>query len=69
MLLEAPISIDEVKNAIWACGGDRASGPNGFTFQFLKMYWSTFCDGIMEFIRYFEAYGKLAKGCNSPLLL
>lgn len=68
MLLEAPISIDEVKNAIWACSGDRALGPDGFTFKFLKTYWNTFYDGIMDFIRYFEFYGKLAKGCNSSFI-
>lgn len=37
--LEAPFSVDEVKKAVWACGGDKALGPDGLTFKFTKKYW------------------------------
>nr|XP_043616269.1 uncharacterized protein LOC122588209 [Erigeron canadensis] len=28
--LETPFSVDEIKNAIWSCGGNKAPGPDGF---------------------------------------
>ena len=34
--LEVEFSEDEVKSAVWSCGSDRAPGPDGFTFKFLK---------------------------------
>ncbi|XP_023753430.1 uncharacterized protein LOC111901792 [Lactuca sativa] len=36
--LEEPFSLAEVKSAIWACGPDRAPGPEGFSFTFLKQH-------------------------------
>ncbi|GJT60696.1 RNA-directed DNA polymerase, eukaryota, reverse transcriptase zinc-binding domain protein [Tanacetum coccineum] len=34
--LESNITMDEVKNAVWECGSDKAPGPDGFTFAFVK---------------------------------
>lgn len=34
--IEAPFTIDEVKKATWACGGDKALGPDRLTFKFIK---------------------------------
>lgn len=36
--LEAPISLIEIKKAVWACGNEKAPGPDGFTFKFIKKY-------------------------------
>ena len=33
--LEADVSIEEVKRAVWDCGIDKSLGPDGFTFGFL----------------------------------
>lgn len=66
--LEAPISMDEVKNAIWSCGGDKAPGPDGLTFKLLKRFWSCFTTDVMKFIQHFEESGSLARGCNSSFI-
>lgn len=62
--LEAPILEEEIKNAIWECGGDRAPGPNGFTFQFIKAFWEDLKGDILKFLQFFEAFGTFDKGCN-----
>ncbi|GKC98504.1 RNA-directed DNA polymerase, eukaryota, partial [Tanacetum coccineum] len=31
----------EIKRAVWDCGPDKYPGPDGFTFEFFKKYWST----------------------------
>ncbi|XP_023767976.1 uncharacterized protein LOC111916545 [Lactuca sativa] len=60
--IEEPFSTEEIKRAIWACGGDKAPGPDGFTFDFIKKIWDVLKGDIMEFIKYFEIYGTLERG-------
>ncbi|GJT89402.1 hypothetical protein Tco_1071119 [Tanacetum coccineum] len=36
--LERPIIREEIKRAIWDCGGDRAPGPDGYTFKFFTSF-------------------------------
>lgn len=63
--MEGDISADEVKRAVWDCGNDKAPGPDGFTFKFLKKYWEVLKGGIMAYINHFEKWGRLSRGCNS----
>ncbi|XP_035830838.1 uncharacterized protein LOC110866714 [Helianthus annuus] len=37
-----PFSVTEIKEAIWECVGDRAPGPDGFNFKFIKRNWDSF---------------------------
>nr|GEV76259.1 putative RNA-directed DNA polymerase, eukaryota, reverse transcriptase zinc-binding domain protein [Tanacetum cinerariifolium] len=34
------ISYQEIKRAVWDCGIDKSSGPDGVTFGFIRRYWS-----------------------------
>ncbi|GJZ68083.1 RNA-directed DNA polymerase, eukaryota [Tanacetum coccineum] len=36
--LESDFLNDEIKMAVWECGGDRTPGPDGFTFNFIKVF-------------------------------
>lgn len=63
--LESVISLEEVKSAVWNCGSERAPGPDGFTFKFLKTFWDIISGDVMKFIRHFEEHGHLGRGCNS----
>lgn len=36
--LEILSCLEEIKEAVMSCGGDKAPGPNGFTFTFIKQY-------------------------------
>lgn len=65
---EAPISSEEVKNVVRACGSDNASGPDELTFKFINKYWVTILEDVIGFIRHFEEYGTLSKGCNSSFI-
>ncbi|GJX77763.1 RNA-directed DNA polymerase, eukaryota [Tanacetum coccineum] len=38
LILERPVSKEEVKRAIWDCGIDKSPGPDGFTFGFCRRY-------------------------------
>nr|GEV14910.1 RNA-directed DNA polymerase, eukaryota [Tanacetum cinerariifolium] len=49
---EKGVSCDEIWRAIWSCGDNKSSGPDGYTFEFLKKYWdligSDFCDAVID---------------------
>ncbi|KAL7604801.1 uncharacterized protein LOC111915298 [Lactuca sativa] len=67
--IEDPFMPEEIKEVIWACGGDKAPDPDGFTFDFIKNSWDLLKGDITEFVRYFEKYGNLEQGCNSSFIM
>lgn len=66
--LEREFSLDEIKQAVWDCGGDKSPGPDGFNFRFIKAIWSTITDDIKQFVDDFYSHGKLVKGLNSSFI-
>ncbi|GKB17358.1 hypothetical protein Tco_0851281 [Tanacetum coccineum] len=53
-LLDRTITPQEIKDAIWDCGGDKALGPDGFTFKFIKKHWEIIKDDIIAYVKEFE---------------
>lgn len=66
--LESPFLETEIKEAVWACEGSKAPGPDGFTFTFLKAHWDTIKGDVVAFVKEFEATGNIPKGCNSTFV-
>lgn len=60
--LKAPFSVEEIKSAVWACEGSKATGPDGFTFTFIRAHWDTIKEEIINFIKDFEKNGFFTKG-------
>ena len=53
---------------MWDCGSQKAPGPDGFLFLFLKTYWDLFKDDVEEAVRNaFDSY-KIPKGANSSFI-
>ncbi|GJU26399.1 RNA-directed DNA polymerase, eukaryota, reverse transcriptase zinc-binding domain protein [Tanacetum coccineum] len=57
--LELPFSREEIKKVVWDCGGDRASGPDDFTFKFFTTFWDLLEEDI---------FGCLRNACSSVLI-
>nr|GFB03841.1 RNA-directed DNA polymerase, eukaryota [Tanacetum cinerariifolium] len=38
--LENPITRDEIRNAVWACGENKSPGPDVFNFEFFRKLWN-----------------------------
>ncbi|GJY12022.1 RNA-directed DNA polymerase, eukaryota, reverse transcriptase zinc-binding domain protein [Tanacetum coccineum] len=60
--------MDEVKNAVWECGSDKAPGPDGFTFAFMKRYWDILKLYILEFVSTFLSTKTMPTGSNSSFI-
>lgn len=66
--VESPITLEEIKHAVWACGNEKACGPDGFSFQFIKKYWEVLLGDIAAVVKYFERHGTLDSSCNSSFI-
>ena len=41
---------EEVKNAVWACGTDKAPGFDGYNFKFIREMWDVIKEEIYDFV-------------------
>ncbi|GJZ15913.1 RNA-directed DNA polymerase, eukaryota [Tanacetum coccineum] len=51
--LEIQFSHEEIKRAVWEYGGDRAPGPDGFSFKFLMTSWDLIKVDVVRFVHEF----------------
>jgi hypothetical protein len=68
LVLTAPFSCEEVREAIWTSDGNRCSGPNEFNFNFLKTCWEIIKGDIMAFFSEFYHNVVLPKAITASFL-
>lgn len=61
-------SIDDIKAAIWSCGSDKAPGPDGFYFNFVKRFWDLMAADLLNVFRYYHGGGEISIGCNASFI-
>ncbi|GJT59260.1 RNA-directed DNA polymerase, eukaryota [Tanacetum coccineum] len=66
--LETRISTDEIRSAVWGCGVDKSPGPDGFTFDFFRKYWTVVGTDFCSAVLWFFDHGEFAIGCNSSFV-
>ena len=66
--LESPFTHEEIKEAVWACDGSKAPGPDDMNFTFIKKYWHLIKSDFFDFASYFWKNGTLSKGCNASFI-
>ncbi|GKC49590.1 RNA-directed DNA polymerase, eukaryota, partial [Tanacetum coccineum] len=66
--LEHQCTREEIKKVVWDCGGDRASGPNGFTFNLITSFWDLLEADVVQFVYDLFLLGTFPKGCNSSFI-
>ncbi|GKC61416.1 RNA-directed DNA polymerase, eukaryota [Tanacetum coccineum] len=66
--LECEVTNEEIKRAVWDCGSDKSLGPDGFTFEFFKKYWSTVGVDVINAIKEFFSSSNFPNGCNSSFI-
>jgi hypothetical protein len=66
--LETTFTPKEVKAAIWECDSNKAPGPDGINFFFIKKAWETIRDNIYGLVDDFYLSGLLPDGINSSFI-
>ncbi|GKD77254.1 putative RNA-directed DNA polymerase, eukaryota, reverse transcriptase zinc-binding domain protein [Tanacetum coccineum] len=67
-VLQQQATFDEIRKDVWDCGSSKSSGPDGFSFLFIKTYWDLFEDDIVNFVNHFMKSGTMPKGTNSAFI-
>uniref|UniRef100_A0A251V012 Putative RNA-directed DNA polymerase, eukaryota n=1 Tax=Helianthus annuus TaxID=4232 RepID=A0A251V012_HELAN len=58
----------EIKDAAFGCGADKAPGPDGFNFKFLKRFWRFFECDFRNIMNHFHATGEISKESSSSFI-
>nr|GFC14257.1 cysteine-rich receptor-like protein kinase [Tanacetum cinerariifolium] len=66
--LEDMVSNEEIKRAVWDCGSDKSPGPDGFTFEFFKKFWTIVGGDVTNAIKEIFISSSFPKGCNSSFI-
>ncbi|GJS33128.1 putative RNA-directed DNA polymerase, eukaryota, reverse transcriptase zinc-binding domain protein [Tanacetum coccineum] len=67
--LESMVSMDEIKAAVWDCGSQKAPGPDGYSFMFIKKFWDLLKHDIQSFVVYFFSNATFPQGSNSAFIM
>lgn len=66
--LTAPFSTKEIDEAVTSCASDKAPGPNGFNFRFIKHEWEIIKNDVYAIIQVFWKSAKLPRGNNTTFI-
>ncbi|KAL2934380.1 LINE-1 retrotransposable element ORF2 protein [Bienertia sinuspersici] len=64
LLLQAPITDEEIKKAMFSIPGSKSPGPDGYNSSFFKATWEVTGSEICEAIKDFFCSGKILKEIN-----
>nr|GFC30018.1 RNA-directed DNA polymerase, eukaryota [Tanacetum cinerariifolium] len=67
-VLESPVKREEIRIAVWGCGDDKSPGPDGFTFEFFRKFWTVVGPDFRMAVEWFFTKREFAKGCNSSFV-
>ncbi|XP_074298118.1 uncharacterized protein LOC141628935 [Silene latifolia] len=68
-ILLKPVTVDEIKQAMYSIPGTKAPGPDGYTSQFFKDSWDLTGECVTAAILDFFNHGKLLKKINNTVLI
>ncbi|GJU04032.1 RNA-directed DNA polymerase, eukaryota [Tanacetum coccineum] len=66
--LERDVTIEEIKRAVWDCCSDKSPGPDGFTFEFFKKYWSIVGNDVVNVVKEFFSSSTFPNRCNPSFI-
>ena len=63
-----PFTNEEIDAAVSSCDSDKAPGPDGFNFKFVKSAWDVIKHDMYAIINEFYASSKLPQGSNTAYI-
>ncbi|KAI3777078.1 hypothetical protein L1987_46872 [Smallanthus sonchifolius] len=67
-ILHKEFTMEEIKDAAFECGDDKAPGPDSFNFRFIKRYWHLFASDLFRIMQSFYDRGEIQCGCGSSFI-
>ncbi|XP_021996297.1 uncharacterized protein LOC110893498 [Helianthus annuus] len=61
-------TVPEIKDAMFGCGADKAPGPDGFNFRFIRSFWELFQNDFNELMSHFHDVGRFSAGVGSSFI-
>ncbi|XP_057418699.1 uncharacterized protein LOC130712900 [Lotus japonicus] len=66
--LTARFDMEEIREVVWDCEGDKSLSPDGFNFKFIKSFWYLLQQDVKILMDDFHANGVWPRGCNASFL-
>lgn len=66
--LLSPFLEKEIREAVFQCGSDKAPGPDGFNFRFIKKYWDLFSGDFVDMMRHFASSGNISRNVATSFI-
>ncbi|GJX67803.1 hypothetical protein Tco_0303530 [Tanacetum coccineum] len=63
-LVEKDFTEEEILEVVRACGGDKAPGPDGFNFKYIRKFWDILKVDLVSAIKWFGDNMDISRGCN-----
>ncbi|GJW71697.1 RNA-directed DNA polymerase, eukaryota [Tanacetum coccineum] len=67
-MLEVEVTDVEIKKAVWDCGKNKSTGPDGVTFEFVRKFWDVIGGDVCQAPKSFFRSGLFRKGCNPSFI-
>lgn len=64
----APFSLEEIKDAVWNCDGEKSPGPDGFNLQFYKKFWHLLKFEVRDFLLEFYNNTSFPKAMTATFI-
>ncbi|GJS87001.1 putative reverse transcriptase domain-containing protein [Tanacetum coccineum] len=68
LCLEVSFSKSKVWNTVCGCRSDKAPGPDGFNFKYIKRFWDVIKVDVLRAVRWFWEKGEFYRGCNASFV-
>ena len=68
IMLISPVTIAEIKEALWDVGDDKSPGPDGFGARFFKTSWDITGPEVCSAVKEFFSSGSLLKQLNHTII-
>ncbi|XP_058180059.1 uncharacterized protein LOC131298595 [Rhododendron vialii] len=66
--LISPMSVIEIKKALWSINGDKAPGPDGYNSLFYQQNWGVVGQDLVQAVTYFFEHGYMLKELNATAI-
>lgn len=63
-----PLTLKEVKKAVWCCEENKSPGPDGFNFKFIRTFWGFIQNKVCAMVSEFHANSSLPVGFISTFV-